>query len=400
MLYSPAFRQVRGMSGRVVVRYSTQRTTYDSSEKEKKTLIIGASGSIGQQLLQALNKEKPFSTIAALHRTPLPEDIAKRSACEFGFNIRDKDSIRNLFDKHGKSIDSVWNLAAPLSVDTAKDPASARDITVHGMERVLECMNEFNVKKLYFSDSIGSYGLQSPRHGATAAWLGENPTQDPGSDYGVQKRECRDLLHEYARTYNFDTRFLIIPGVLHTQSTWGGGTTEYALDAMQAASSGAHYVCPVPGETLLPMIHSDDLIRGMIALMNTDPQRMPAQCRGMAMAGFSFTPIMLFKEIWKYYPNFTYTFDSNSNPNVAKFARTWPDTLSPHEAADINRFVARNTLTETVRDVLFAMRERQQQHVPGQQALRTGGGKQDQPQQAARLKFLFPVNPVRKSFVV
>jgi len=388
-----------------MARYFTQRTPPDtSSEQEKKTLVIGASGSIGQQLLMSLNKEKPMTTIAALHRTPLPEHVAQRSVCEFGFNIRDKESIRNIFQKHRDSIDSVWNLAAPLSVDTAKDPASAHDITVNGMERVLECMKEFNVKKLYFSDSIGSYGLQSPRYGATAAWLGENPTQDPGSDYGVQKRQCRDLLHDYADKHSFDTRFLIIPRVLHTQATWGGGTTEYALDAMQAASSGVHYVCPVPGETLLPMIHADDLIRGMIALMDTDPEKMPAECRGMAMAGFSFTPIMLFKEIRKYYPKFTFSFDSESNPNVAKFAHTWPDTLSPHEAADINGFAAQKTLAETVRDVIFAMRERQQQqqqqHAPARHTTRADDSLRAQPQQGGRLNFLFPVNPAKKSLVV
>jgi threonine 3-dehydrogenase len=38
--------------------------------------------------------------------------------------------------------------------------------------------------KICFSDSIGSYGLKAPREGATADWLVENPTQDPGSDYG------------------------------------------------------------------------------------------------------------------------------------------------------------------------------------------------------------------------
>jgi nucleoside-diphosphate-sugar epimerase len=59
--------------------------------------------------------------------------------------------------------------------------------------------------------------MSSPRHDATARWLMENPDQDPGSDYGVQKRECRDLLHVYASQHGFDSRFIIIPGVLHTQ---------------------------------------------------------------------------------------------------------------------------------------------------------------------------------------
>lgn len=61
--------------------------------------------------------------------------------------------------------------------------------------------------------------MLSPREGATAQWLMEHPDQDPGSDYGIQKRECRQLLHEYADLHQFDARFIIIPGVLHTQVT-------------------------------------------------------------------------------------------------------------------------------------------------------------------------------------
>jgi dTDP-4-dehydrorhamnose reductase len=115
-------------------------------------LIIGASGSIGQNLIEQLVKENgPHTVIAgtshnylyiyfspiinciiiiALHRTPLPDHLASSVICEFGFNIRDNESIRKLFERHADKIDSVWNLAAPLSVDTAKDPTSAHDITV------------------------------------------------------------------------------------------------------------------------------------------------------------------------------------------------------------------------------------------------------------------------------
>ena len=49
---------------------------------------------------------------------------------EFGFDIRSEERIRELFLRYPDSIGAVWNLAAPLSVDTAKDPQAALDITV------------------------------------------------------------------------------------------------------------------------------------------------------------------------------------------------------------------------------------------------------------------------------
>ena len=130
------------------------------------------------------------------------------------------------------------------------------------MKRLLEACNEYGVKNVYFSDSIGSLGKASPRALGSAKWLAANPNQDPGSDYGLQKRECRDLLAEYTQKHGFNTRWAIIPGVLHTQASWGGGTTEYALDALFAAAKGETFVCAVPENEQLPMIHSDDLIEG------------------------------------------------------------------------------------------------------------------------------------------
>ena len=64
----------------------------------------------------------------------------------------------------------------------------------------------------------------------------------PGSDYGRQKRKCRDLLRAYTAEGG-DTRWAVIPGVLHADATWGAGTTEYALDLILCAVEGR-----VPGK--------------------------------------------------------------------------------------------------------------------------------------------------------
>lgn len=229
------------------------------------------------------------------------------------------------------------------------------------MERVLSCMRDYNIKKIYFSDSIGSYGMGSPRFSATARWLMDNPTHDPQSDYGTQKRQCRELLVRFMKDHGMDARFCVIPGVLHNGAVWGGGTTEYALDAILCAVKGEHYVCPVGEDVMLPMVHSEDLIRGMISLMNTPEESFLPHCRGVAIAGFSFTPKQLFGELMTYFPNFTYSFDPESNPQAAVFAITWPDTLCTEESLRHMGFKADRDFQQTVKDIIDAHKKRMEE---------------------------------------
>lgn len=130
--------------------------------------------------------------------------------------------------------------------------------------------------RLCFTDSIGSFGTSAPREAVSARWLVEHPLQDPGSDYGRQKRGCRELLRDATAQHGLDTRWAVVPGVLHTSPVWGAGTTEYALDAiahavrecdpLSGSTAPRPYACPVPVDAVLPMIHVDDLVEGLLAL--------------------------------------------------------------------------------------------------------------------------------------
>jgi threonine 3-dehydrogenase len=319
----------------------------------KKIFVIGAAGAIGKQLVLSLVKRNgPQSVVAALHRSPLPADISEFVLSEFDFDIQNPESIHRALSAHKDEIYAVWNLAAPLSVDTAKDPEAAERITVGGMRNLLNAMKDLGLNRIFFSDSIGSFGRSSPREGVSANWLVSHPEQDPGSDYGAQKRRCRELMTEYSENHGFDSRFVIIPGVLHGDKVWSGGTTEYALDAIWAAHQGEHYTCPVPADVKLPMIFIDDLTSGMTAISVADGESLTEPQRGYCLAGFSFSPTQLFTEIQKHIPGFTYSFDSSMNVHMAAFAETWPDSLSGLESERDFGFKATMGIEDTVAMVL------------------------------------------------
>ncbi len=335
---------------------------------ERTVLVIGATGAIGRSLVAQLCASG-VTVVAAVRRTPLPESLVReyggdggRLKLQSGVDVRDADSIARAFAPHAR-VDAVWMLAAPLSVESAKDPAAARDVVVGGLERLLRVMSARGVPRICFSDSIGSFGRDAPREGCSASWLTAHPEQDPGSAYGRQKRECREIMRAWVEEDELgrrSSRFAVIPGVLHTDESWGDGTTEYALEAIKYAASGEPYVCPIDPDQKLPMIMRDDLARGLCALTFADDAREPQG--GYAIAGLSFTPAELFAEIAERVPAFTWSIASDSaEDSPAKlFAALWPDSLSGEEAArDLGFTAETTTLGACVGQILAGWRSRQ-----------------------------------------
>ena len=324
------------------------------------TLIIGAAGAIGKRLCAALSQEGK-RVIASDRMEHMPGSL-KRSVTTPGslavgnVDVRDTESLHNLFRNHADENTIVWNLAAPLSVETAMDPDVANSVTVGGMKNVLDAMKEVGARRICFTDSIGSFGSTAPRTGATARWLCENPTQDPGSDYGRQKFGCRELMEDFAKNEGGDPRFAVLPGVLHSEPIWGNGTTEYALDALLAASKGVPYVCPVELDVKLPMIFVDDLMRGLISLQEAKEKQLIEPQHGYCVPGLSFTPNELFAEIQIHFPDFQVTVDLNKNMN--DFAHLWPDELSTMEPLRDLHYAPKVDLAEMVNVVVSSHRTR------------------------------------------
>jgi nucleoside-diphosphate-sugar epimerase len=269
-------------------------------------------------------------------------------------DVRDAASVLKVF-KDNPSVETVWNLAAPLSVETALDPAVAEAVTIGGMRNVINAMQETGVRRICFTDSIGSFGASAPRNECAARWLVENPTQDPGSDYGRQKRGCREMMAEFAAVGG-DPRWAVLPGVLHGEAVWGQGTTEYALEAMQAAARDRDFECPIEPDVVIPMVFVTDLMRGLLALQDAPESKLREPQRGYCIPGLSFSAEQLFKEIRRYKPDFKTRVKLDSNMN--KFANLWPDSLSKKEPQEDLGYTPRIGLREMVAHVMIAHEER------------------------------------------
>jgi nucleoside-diphosphate-sugar epimerase len=253
-----------------------------------RVLIIGAAGAVGKRLCSALSRAGA-DVVAADRMQFIPSTVRYvAKTCVGNVDVRDREAMRALFKEHVDENTTVWNLASPLSVETAMNPEVAEAITIGGMKNTIEAMKEVGCRRICFTDSIGSFGCTSPRDDIAGSWLVENPTQDPGSDYGRQKRACRELLNEFATQHGGDPRIAVLPGVLHSEPVWGNGTTEYALDALLAASRGQAYECPIGPEVKLPMVYVDDLMR-----VRPTPPSLSGTffCRAFSSSTLVLTPV-------------------------------------------------------------------------------------------------------------
>lgn len=310
----------------------------------------------------------------------LKRNIGASGTAVGGVDVCDAEALTALFREHADENTTVWNLAAPLSVETALDPALAEDVTVGGMRNVLAAMNEVGARRLCFTDSIGSFGAAAPRQGVSARWLHEHPSQDPGSDYGRLKRGCRELLAHFAEHHGGDPRFAVLPGVLHSEPVWGNGTTEYALDALLAAphQQTKHglqtcdaYICPVDPDVRLPMVFVDDLMRGLIALQQADETSLSEPERGYCVPGLSFSPNELFAEIRKHHPGFGFRVELDDHMN--QFAHLWPDTLCTQAPLRDLGYAPQVGLADMVSNVLAVHEDRNTKTAQAFKAIDTSG---------------------------
>ena len=151
-----------------------------------RTIVIGAAGAVGKRLCASLRAagSEVIASDRGLYMPSSVKEVAHTTVC--GVDVRDPDSLYKLFKEHAGPDTAVWNLASPLSVETALSPEVAEAVTIGGMTNVIAAMKTVGCRRICFTDSIGSFGASSPREDVAASWLVANPTQDPGSDYGLR----------------------------------------------------------------------------------------------------------------------------------------------------------------------------------------------------------------------
>ncbi len=283
----------------------------------KNILVIGSTGQIGSELTRELRKIYGGSHVVAGYikgAEPKGELLEGGPAAEA--DVTNAEMIASVVRQY--QIDTIYNLAALLSVVAESKPRLAWKIGIDGLWNILEVARE-NGCAVFTPSSIGSFGPSTP-HVNTP----QDTIQRPRTMYGVTKVTTELLSDYYHNKYGVDTRAVRFPGVISYVTPPGGGTTDYAVDIYYSAVRGERFVCPIKEGTLMDMIYMPDALKAAIMVMEADPTRLVHR-NAFNIASLSFGPETVYAAIKKYKPDFEMVYDID--PLKQRIADSWPDRM-------------------------------------------------------------------------
>lgn len=293
------------------------KTIRKQSINMKNILIIGATGQIGSELTMELRGRYGNDHVVAGYIIGSePKGELKESGPSEIVDVTDGEMIAAAVKKY--HIDTIYNLAALLSVVAESKPKLAWKIGIDGLWNVLEVARE-NGCAVFTPSSIGSFGPSTPHVGTP-----QDTIQRPQTMYGVSKVTTELLSDYYFHKYGVDTRAVRFPGLISNVTLPGGGTTDYAVDIYYSAVRGEQFVCPIKEGTLMDMMYMPDALNGAIQLMEADPTRLIHR-NAFNIASMSFAPETIYSAIKKEIPAFEMVY--NPDPLKQSIADSWPDSM-------------------------------------------------------------------------
>ena len=283
----------------------------------KNILVIGSTGQIGSELTRELRKQYGNSHVVAGYIIGAePTGELKENGPSAVADVTNGELIAKVVkDYH---IDTIYNLAALLSVVAESKPRLAWKIGIDGLWNILEVARE-NHCAVFTPSSIGSFGPTTP-HDMTP----QDTIQRPQTIYGVSKVTTELLSDYYFHKYGVDTRAVRFPGVISYVTPPGGGTTDYAVDIYYNAVRGDRFVCPIKAGTKMDMIYMPDTLKAAIMLMEANPDKLIHR-NAFNIASMSFDPEEIYAAIKEQKPEFEMVYDVD--PLKQSIAECWPDRM-------------------------------------------------------------------------
>jgi len=283
----------------------------------KNILVVGATGQIGSELTMELRKRYGNNNVVAGYiPSAAPQGELRDSGPSEVADVTDSDMILEIVKKY--KIDTIYNLAALLSVVAESKPMLAWNVGINGLLNILEVARQYHCT-VFTPSSIGSFGPTTP-HVKTP----QDTIQRPCTMYGVTKVTTELLSDYYFKKYGVDTRAVRFPGIISNVTPPGGGTTDYAVDIYYSAVRGEKFICPIKEGTLMDMMYMPDALHAAISLLEADPTKLIHR-NAFNIASMSFAPENIYAQIKKNIPSFDMVYDVD--PLKQAIADSWPDSL-------------------------------------------------------------------------
>jgi threonine 3-dehydrogenase len=155
---------------------------------------------------------------------------------------------------------AIYHLGALLSVQSEADPAAAFQTNAAGTFHVLEAARLFEVPRVIFASTGGTYGLD-----IADDMLRDTTLQRPQRFYGATKVFGEHLGLCYRSTYQLDFRGLRYPPIIGP-GVRTPGIAQYTSWVIEACAKGHPFTIWVTPDTRVPVMYIKDAARATVQL--------------------------------------------------------------------------------------------------------------------------------------
>lgn len=286
----------------------------------RRILVTGATGQIGSELVPELQRMYgDENVVIGIHRRPPRGDLGSGPLEKI--DVTKKDNVEGVVKEYG--IDTIYHMAAILSVAGEENPWLAWDVNVNGTYNVLEVARENGLDRVFVPSSIAAFGPETPRDRTP-----QDTVLKPRTMYGLTKVSGELLSNYYFEKFGLDVRGVRYPGIISYKTPPGGGTTDYAVEIFHEAIKNGEYTCFLKEDSTLPMMYMPDCIKCTLDLMDADVSRLRHH-GDYNVAAISFSPAELAEEIRKHIPDFVISYEPDHRQAIAD---SWPKTIDDSSA--------------------------------------------------------------------
>ena len=287
---------------------------------EKRILIIGASGQIGNELTMYLRNMYSNKNVIASDLREASSLVMESGPFEI-LDAMDAKAIEKIVLKH--NITDVYLMAAMLSATAEKYPIKGWDLNMSSLFNVLNLAKEKKIEKVFWPSSIAVFGPTTPKINTP-----QRTIMEPTTVYGISKQTGERWCEYYHKRYGVDVRSIRYPGLISYKTPPGGGTTDYAIEIFHKALKEKKYTCFLNAQTTLPMMFMDDAIHATVNIMLAPSHKIKIR-NAYNLAALSFNAQELAANIQKHIPDFTIEYQPDFRQAIAD---SWPASIDDDAA--------------------------------------------------------------------
>jgi nucleoside-diphosphate-sugar epimerase len=285
-----------------------------------KTIVIGACGQIGTELVLALRQRHGNQNVwAADVKESCPEIL--REGPYLSLDVLNREEVRRVIIEN--ELTTVYLLAALLSATAEKNPDFAWRLNMEGLFTILDLGKEGVVQRILWPSSIAVFGPSTPKKNTP-----QHTVMEPSTVYGISKQAGEQWCAYYFNKFGVDVRSLRYPGLISHKSLPGGGTTDYAVDIFYQAKKTGKYSCFLRSDTALPMMFMEDAIEATLQLMEASAENLSIRT-SYNVSACSFTPSELAERIKREIPAFEVSYSPDFRQGIAD---SWPASIDDQVA--------------------------------------------------------------------